>query len=381
METAPESDSASLSPARATHVHSAPGTCLRTVDGIPLLFVPERQLLFRADPFAAGLWEQLREGMSMDALDKAAAAEGLDAVQIVSDLLDAGVLVPIGSDEAIPAIAGRMFLRVGALQVCLNFDGPRAQALVRGMLAHLETAPVPCELQLVIREEESRIGVALNGEETGWCSWEQIGPELKILLTDLALESLDGIALHTALLETGGDALLLVGMPGAGKSTLSVALGRSGFGLEGDDIAALHADGRASALPFPATVKDGSWPLLAPLCPELEEKPAFLRPDDKIVRYLPLSAEPEPPRRPVRTVLCLDRSSSRPAGLEPLGVEAAMAALLEGAWSEDERLSTRAFTALTACIGGARFFRMTYDSLEEAIELARRACETGKEPG
>jgi hypothetical protein len=168
--------------------------------------------------------------------------------------------------------------------------------------------------------------------------------------------------------------MLLVGEPGAGKSTLSVALAAAGFRLDGDDVAALLPDGRVMGLPFPCTVKAGSWPMVAAFRPDLASRPVHLRPDGQTVRYLPLKAGAPPPRR-VRTVLCLARTANASARLTPLDVQPAIGALLAEAWSASKTLATQDFDALTACVQGASFQRMTYATLDQAVALASDAWE------
>ena len=55
---------------------------------------------------------------------------------------------------------------------------------------------------------------------------------------------------HAAALERRGGVLLLVGHPGAGKSTLALTLVRRGFRLMGDEFALVCPD-TLEALPFP----------------------------------------------------------------------------------------------------------------------------------
>lgn len=349
------------------------GARLRAIRGIALLSVAERERLFEASPATVSIWPMLEVGVPVSDLRAAASSDPQSNVTLLAELLDAGAIEEIGTDEGAVPVASRVCIDLGDLTVCLNFAGRRAAEIARSMLGHLETPLRPCHEQLVIVETPDAIGVARCGGPVDWAPWEQAGPSLKVALTDLSLACLPDVALHVATLSAGDEALLIVGAPGAGKSTLSVALGRAGFRLEGDDIAALEPDGQVRALPFPATLKDGAWPLVARLCPELEDCPAFVRPDDQRVRYLPLESPGAPPARKVRCVLSLCRDEAATAALDGLGVKEGFAALIEGAWSRDKRLSPAGFEALATCVEGAAFFRLTFPDLDSAIPLVETA--------
>jgi len=59
-----------------------------------------------------------------------------------------------------------------------------------------------------------------------------------------ALHLRDVPLLHACVVDVGGGAILVLGAPGAGKSTTAAALVRSGFPLVSDDLAALSLRGR-----------------------------------------------------------------------------------------------------------------------------------------
>lgn len=303
-----------------------------------------------------------------------AAAEAIhrDGRTMLADLREAGAIEYIAAQGGIRPVSARLRIDLGSVTVSVNFCGSADFAPLRDMVAHLDMAEGACDRHLLIVGLPGEIGIARSGQKIAWYPWEQAAPALKMALTDLALEAIDGIALHVATLSEGEEHMLLVGEPGAGKSTLAVALAAAGFRLEGDDIADLQRDGRVMALPFPATVKDGAWGLLTPYRSDLALRRAYKRPDDQSVRYLGLDPGVRLARR-VRTVLCVERTDAAPPALTPLGLQDSIAALLAGAWSATGKLAPQDFGALVACASGASFYRMTYNTLAEGISLAKAA--------
>ncbi len=76
--------------------------------------------------------------------------------------------------------------------------------------------------------------------------------------------------LHAAGVAGPDGAALLCGSSGAGKSTLTGYLLASGLALVTDDYAPLEVGTRVLwPVPFGLSVKEGSWPLLAPHFPDL----------------------------------------------------------------------------------------------------------------
>jgi hypothetical protein len=91
---------------------------------------------------------------------------------------------------------------------------------------------------------------------------------------------------HAAAVSRGGRSVLLPGVSGTGKSTLTAYLAGHGFAYLGDDsIAIASADWSLRALPTCLSLKSGSWPILTPLYPEISQLP-MLRCHGRDVRYV-----------------------------------------------------------------------------------------------
>ncbi|WP_176442928.1 hypothetical protein [Tropicimonas sediminicola] len=328
--------------------------------------------MFGVSPTTEQLWPLLQSGIETADFAARAAELGDDGFAVIDQLVAIGAVQYIATDEQPLDVHERVTISVGHTAIGLSFSGPIALARLRCVFRHLETPALP-DAEVVIVEREDGVGIAFSGDAPESYAWHEAGPALKLLITELALDAAMGMTLHLGTLQRDNEALLLVGEPGAGKSTLSVALGSGDFELWGDDLAELRPDGRVQALPLPATLKDGAWPMLAHLHPELEGGEAFVRPDDKTVKYLPLPPATKAPVLRARCALSLRRDDAAPPGLEPLDAKDFIAAMIAGGWSGDHRLTPDDFDGLAACADGIAFFRATYPDLPTALSLVEEA--------
>ena len=98
---------------------------------------------------------------------------------------------------------------------------------------------------------------------------------LNVVLLEALRHLSVGAVLHGAGVGFAESAVLLVGKTGAGKSTLALGLAAQGFEYLSDDLVALSTSGReVHAFPLAASVKEGSWGILAEEFPSLGASPA-----------------------------------------------------------------------------------------------------------
>ena len=252
---------------------------------------------------------------------------------------------------------------------------------------------------ITVARQQTECCVAVRGEDPRIGPHDALAPLLKLALTDVVLDLTDNLLLHAAVVEvpTKGSraAMLIVGDPGAGKSTLALSMTRAGCRLCGDDLALLEWDGNVRAVPFPATLKTGSWSLLAAnegrvaendLTQNINEARSYLRPDAQHVRYLPLAGAyiEVPEALPVRWVVFLDRVSEPvecPVAT-PLEFPDVLSRMIAASWSGTEDLEPLEFQALAACLDGAGCIELHYSDLSPAVatlmSLAEEACDERK---
>ncbi len=354
---------------------------LECIKGQHVLFSPSLKAIFSLNETAAGIWRCLEDGMRPRDIAEEIARQGVSPAEArahVDAALDewekAGVVRPCPPEFA--AGKGDVTHHVGMAGITVAILYPPGMAdWAHAPFRHLEVTGATPDVRLRLVEHRNRVRLFRDDVWVLSCTAEELPTALK---GQLLLEVLSGgayeLALHAACLARGDRALLLCGNPGAGKTTLTLALVDSGFDFAGDDVTLLDSGGRSIGLPFAPAVKRGAWSVLASCCPEILAAPDYRRPDGMRVRYpAPRIATPSPPR-PVGWVVLLDRQADVAAHLESLGPDDALRGLLDGAFSTEGELTGTAFDVLARVIGSAETWRLTYSRLDDAVALLGEAC-------
>ncbi|NRB20320.1 MAG: hypothetical protein HRU33_22980 [Rhodobacteraceae bacterium] len=376
---------------------SADGNRLAWIGGQAYLFIDSQQSVCALNSEAAAAWPSFETGVICDGVVPRVA--GLCAPSVVGDLLSVGAIEPLSTKDGIAPVASTQVVNTGAAKVLVCYGDAPLHDLIAAEFAHMAQSspqscplpsslpcPLPCDAYVSVQRSGDKLGVALRGGSIDWASASEVVPLLKIAITDAVLDNMDDLLLHVALLHKGDRAIVLVGGPGAGKSTLATALGAKGFTLAGDDLATLGPDGTVRALPFPVTLKTGSWPLLQDRQVEIAAAATHLRPDDRYVRYLAVDAKTALKPLAVGWIVFLDRTEGLSPGhssdhspslspsLSPVTAPETIYGLIGSAWSGDTALTPEEFSALAACVDGASCVRLRYCDLSMAVDLLQRFC-------
>jgi HprK-related kinase A len=186
------------------------------------------------------------------------------------------------------------------------------------------------------------------------------------------------LIIHAAVVERGGCALLLPGLPGAGKSTLCAALVAAGWRLLSDELTLLSpADGLVQPLARPISLKNDSIEIVRRLAPESTFGPTAIDthkgaithmrpPADSVSRLF----EPACPRWIVMPQFAPDRRVQ----LSPTSKASTFISLGENSLNY-EILGETGFRTMIRLIDGCDCYRMEHASAGEAVlaleELAR----------
>lgn len=180
------------------------------------------------------------------------------------------------------------------------------------------------------------------------------------------------LAVHGAVLERGGRALLLPAPSGSGKSTLCAALAFRGWRLLSDELALIDPrSGLVTPVPRPISLKNQSIEIVrdyaedavfGPVVPDTGKgRVAHVRPPAEAV------AAASTPARPHWVVLpnYLEGSASM---LDPLPKAEALMLLLEQTFNFNVH-GVHGFNALADLVDGCASYRYTYSRLDDAVAL------------
>ncbi len=175
---------------------------------------------------------------------------------------------------------------------------------------------------------------------------------------------------HAASLARAGRALVLPGLPGAGKSTLAAALMLDGWTLLSDEYALIDpVDRRLAALPRPVSLKNESIAVIG----ERAARPDDLGPvhrgtpkgDVAFLRARPLASDA---RWPAGAVVFPEYEAGAPARLVRLESVEALTRLLASAMNFAAQ-GEAGLAALALLTGEVPAFALSYGRLDEALAM------------
>jgi hypothetical protein len=359
-----------------------PDVSLHFLEDSGVLFDAGRRQLYALNKAAAFIWCCLEEGLSSDeiihrlenTLGFAAEEARAHFEAMLGKWRDMGLLAqtPGVAERYFGLLDTRFALRVAPDELMeeiapllepLAITSPRGPAITVDVLAG----------------DSGRFSIEAEGIVMETCNRDQLVPALKTSLVRLTLErSTDFCGLHSAAVSLGGRTLLLPGVSGTGKSTMSAAFAAAGYRVLGDDTIVLARETlEARPMPFALCLKPGAWHLLAPRFPALASLPVHHRLDGKHVRYLvPDRAHWVDPamREPVGWIVFMERLKEGSTKLLPMDRPQALARLLIECMPLGNALDSADVSRLISWIGGVSCFKLRFASLDEAVErLARLA--------
>jgi len=353
----------------------APTVRRMRLSGRSLLFCERRQQLFELNTTADLIWDALL-GESLPRAGRRLAAElGGDVAQAKRHVRDQ-LAQWLGEGLWQPEETPRRDLRAAEPLLRLAVEGVRAeircgdpQTLHR---LHTVFAQFPAfggapNLRIRITPWAESLHLFEGDCYLGAIAPEQAVPQVKALLTERVVgRRFHGFFAHGALLAQGPVLAMLSGAPGAGKTTLALALQAAGWSLLADDLIRVDAAARFRGVPFAPAVKHGAWPLLEACMPDLSNQPVELRSDGQSVRYAPIARPAQKPRTPA-LFLVLAREDGAPARALPLDPVEALTILLGEAFSARGRISADLMAGLAERFQTVACRRLVYSDLVDAV--------------
>jgi hypothetical protein len=351
---------------------AAPGVRVVALGDRTALFDAERQQIAELNETAALIWSGLAEGRAPNAIIASLTERGAppaSAHDFVAAALEqwlvSGALAPTALLAERPPLACQR-LSIDGFRADLSFYGEAPQETQR-VFAHFAGATGEAALQLSVHRRDGRDFILRDRTPLGMFAPETTAPQLKALLTEAYCDSVeDGFLAHGALVSLGGKRIFIGGEPGAGKTTLTLALAAAGAGYCGDDIVHVHSDGRVSGAPFAAAAKTGTWPILAPRLPRLMDLPLHLRADGQPARYV-IPAVDENAPRPLDLVVFVSRSGAE-THLEKLDPLNALCRLIDASYARGGELSAEAFDALAQRFAAICCYQLEAGDLDASLQ-------------
>lgn len=349
------------------------GTLIERLPECTLLFAEQDQQIHELNETSAVMAQRLVAGASEKELVGALLSRGAEteaaaewARAFLQDLARMGLLEAAQMAPIEPAAMQK--LRVQGQPLTLSYGSLDLERLLAGAFVHLQATETKNDEGFDLSGDGDLVFIAGGNGPASVTPLVSAAVRLKGLILERALDAPGHVAaLHAACLERGGKGLLLLGSPGEGKTTLSLALMELGFRYGSDDVTLVKPDGRVEGVPLAPAVKEGAWELTRHH--DLAALPIHLRPDGQPVRYVSLRKEALAGQCQVGAVLRLRRDGHQPALLEPISAKEGLAELFRESRSADGRCSTIIMRALAELIRGADCFELRYSDAAAAASL------------
>jgi len=387
----------------------AKGVELVPVSDEGILFDRKGQRLFHFNAAAACIWAHLTGDRDLDdiakAIAKAMCLELSQARHFVLDMVKTwrsmGLLrdgccysppsresepvdeaPPTASDQDlhVPIIARRRCYRFLDSVFSLGFSTPALQALAEPVFGHLEIRNQTDNVRyLDVIETGSGIRVIHGKHIIGQCACKrQLAPLLHGLVGLLAIRSYRYLlALHASGLVRSGNALVLAGSSGSGKSTMAAALLANGWEYMSDDtVMLLPQTLDCVAVPYALTLKRGSWPILRPYFPAIDQFAVHHRADAQAVRYLCPTRHDFVKPRPVRWIGFPHHSTNGASCMCLLEHVEGLYRLLQHCCAVPTLLTSGDIQKLVQWSADIHFFEFAIGDLDEAVaQVDAMTCE------
>lgn len=317
------------------------------------------------DPLAAWIWESHNLGWSQDQI----AAELATHFALTPDRARAEVAALVATWSE-PQAAATWRLRLADQQVALTLDDPVFAERLGPLLppqAEATAAPPDARLHLAGDSANWRLLADDRLVATGWTLDAALEQTRTALLDAGCASPRRLLVLHAAGVSRAGQGLVLIGVGGAGKTTLATALNTQGWSLLGDDVIPVTLDGQLLGLGLGPCLKAGSWPVLAPWLPALYRTPVIDRLHQP-VRIPPAPGPLDLGPVPTGAFLLPHYRPGRAPALRPVTPVTVLQAIL-AAEAVLPTLDQSRLEALTRWVGSAPGFALTYPDLEWALDL------------
>jgi Coenzyme PQQ synthesis protein D (PqqD) len=347
-----------------------------------ILFSESKQEMYELNDLAAFIWCQLEEQRTLNEICSDLIAGGIGGSsarkylhETIRGWLRNGILRLEYSADCFGAPEFSLAIRIAEFGVRIQTQTERVAVQISEVFGQLSNETESSDCVLSVIEVDAMAYVFRDGSSILCCPGSELIPQLKAYVTERIVNRRSAdVAFHAATLVRHGKALLISGPPGAGKSTLTARLLEEDFEYAGDDVTLIQPDGEARGVPFPITLKSGSWESTSRFRPELDHLTTHDRPDSLKVRFLKPRKIALRKVSPVGWIIFIRRTLRGSADLAPLSKSETMQKLIESCYSPQGKLTLKSCNALRRMITRADSFDLTYSDLESAKDAIIAGC-------
>jgi hypothetical protein len=347
--------------------------------GRGLLFCERRQQLFELNAAAEIIWDALLEESPSQAARRLSGQFGGNAEEAHSHVwgqlrqwLREGYWEP--AEPSTPARAATLRLSIESVRVEIGCGDEAILSRLQTVFGQFPAFPGAPTVRITITPWSGGFHLFDGARYGGALASNEVAPRIKAILTERVVgRRFDGFFAHGALVARGPILAMLAGPPGAGKSTLALALQAAGWSLCADDLIRVDRSARFRGVPFAPAIKEGAWTPLQDKRPELAHWPVELRSDGQRVRYAPV-ARAAPRSRPLRLFIALSRQAGAAAQAATIDPVEALSLLLGEAFSARGRISAELMARLVERFRQTPCRRLVYDRLDDGVAAVEALC-------
>lgn len=354
------------------------GSALELIKDKILFFAEGEQRLHELNPSSAILLDRLTDRASIGELESALVQYG-SSPQAAADwvpqfLSDLSQLALLEADPAEFDTDIEQRIRLAGVGLSLRYQTTELFELLGGPYEHLRDSAGELRTTYDISEGDGFVLINDGGQAAAVVNKHLAAVRLKGMLLEEILTSAEHLfALHAACLIRNGAAVLLLGPPGAGKSTLTLELMRRGFRYGSDDVTLVTESGNVRGVSLAPGYKEGVWDRLPEELASAASIPTHWRPDGQRVRFPHVGAAADAGVWPVSTIIRLRRSGTQAPTFNTLSSTEVIRELLSEARSPDGKCSVKCFEAIGKLVRGAESAEMKYSEAADAAEVLSSA--------
>ncbi len=182
------------------------------------------------------------------------------------------------------------------------------------------------------------------------------------------------ISLHAASVEKNGKVIIMPATAESGKTTLTATLLHHGFKLFTDEATSLDYEGYVHPLPFCMNIKEGSWKILSPMYPHLNDRDTHSRFDGQNIRFLP-PVNMHKGRQKASHMIFPKYTPNAKTILTQIGAKEALEKIKEASYQVQESMDRDKFELILTHLVSLPKYSLVYSSSDEAIAMINTLLE------